>query len=89
MIIVDGSKGEGGGSVLRLASALALIRQEKIRIDNIRKKRANPGLRPQHLYGLLALTELCGGELKGGTVGSDSITFSPNNSWKSELRISI
>ncbi len=89
MITIDGSEGEGGGSILRLASALALIRQEKIRIDNIRKKRANPGLRPQHLQGLIALTDLCGGELIGGKVGSNSITFIPNNSWNPTLKISI
>ena len=41
------------------------------------------------LYGLLALTEFCGGELKGGNVGSESITFIPNNSWKSDLEVSI
>ena len=39
MRIVDGSQGEGGGSVLRLASALALINNEKVKIDNIRRKR--------------------------------------------------
>ncbi|MHA2053999.1 MAG: RNA 3'-terminal phosphate cyclase [Candidatus Hodarchaeales archaeon] len=89
MINIDGSEGEGGGSILRLASALALIKQEKIKINNIRKKRANPGLRPQHLHGLLALTDLCGGELKGGTVGSNSIIFIPNNSWKPTINISI
>ena len=56
MKVIDGSQGEGGGSILRLATALALINHEQIKIVNIRKKRANPGLRSQHLFALKALT---------------------------------
>jgi RNA 3'-terminal phosphate cyclase (ATP)/RNA 3'-terminal phosphate cyclase (GTP) len=89
MRTIDGSQGEGGGSILRIATALALINQEEITIENIRKKRSTPGLRPQHLLGLRALTELSGGELIGGHVGSEKITFSPGNDWKSELKIRI
>ena len=57
---IDGSQGEGGGSILRLASALALINEEKVKIENIRKKRPTSGLRPQQLLGLQALTEIWG-----------------------------
>lgn len=89
MRIVDGSQGEGGGSVLRLASALALINNEKVKIDNIRRKRPVPGLRPQHLLGLQALKEMCGGELIGGAVGSESIMFHPGSEWKSKIHVDI
>ena len=86
---IDGSQGEGGGSILRLASALALINEEKVKIENIRKKRPTPGLRPQHLLGLQALTEMCGGELIGGAVGSESIIFHPGSQWESHIHIKI
>ncbi len=89
MRIVDGSQGEGGGSVLRLASALALINNERIKIDNIRRRRPVPGLRPQHLLGLQALKEMCGGELIGGDVGSESIIFHPGSEWKSKIYVNI
>jgi len=89
MQIIDGSQGEGGGSILRLASALALINEETVKIKNIRKKRPIPGLRPQHLLGLQALTEMCGGELIGGAVGSESIIFHPGSLWKSHVHIKI
>ncbi len=89
MRCIDGSQGEGGGSVLRVATALALINQESIKIDNIRKKRPVPGLRPQHLFGLQALSDLCGGELIGGAIGSEEITFHPDSDWKSDLSITI
>ena len=89
MQIIDGSQGEGGGSILRLASSLALINNEKVKIENIRKKRPVPGLRPQHLYGLRALTEMCGGELFGDNIGSESIVFHPGTEWKSQIRVEI
>ncbi|HDI73358.1 MAG TPA: RNA 3'-phosphate cyclase, partial [Candidatus Altiarchaeales archaeon] len=49
MISIDGSKGEGGGQVLRTSIALSAVTQKPVRIFNIRAKRSNPGLRPQHL----------------------------------------
>ncbi|MHA1993512.1 MAG: RNA 3'-terminal phosphate cyclase [Candidatus Hodarchaeales archaeon] len=89
MRLVDGSQGEGGGSVLRIATAFALVNQESITIENIRKKRPVTGLRPQHLLGLRALTDLCSGELVGGEIGSEKITFHPGSDWKSNLVVNI
>jgi RNA 3'-terminal phosphate cyclase (ATP) len=86
---LDGSHGEGGGSILRLATALALITQEPIKIINIRQNRKNPGLQTQHLMGIHALSEFCGGELKGDFLGSKTITFYPSNSWKDHLKIEV
>ncbi|MHA1976405.1 MAG: RNA 3'-terminal phosphate cyclase [Candidatus Hodarchaeales archaeon] len=89
MHLIDGSQGEGGGSVLRIATAFALVNQETITIKNIRKKRPVSGLRPQHLLGLQALTDLCGGELIGGEIGSERITFHPGSDWKTNLVVTI
>ncbi|MHA2223824.1 MAG: RNA 3'-terminal phosphate cyclase [Candidatus Hodarchaeales archaeon] len=85
----DGSQGEGGGAVLRLVTSLAIVKQESVKITNIRKKRPKPGLQTQHLVGLRALAEFCGGELKGDSLGSDTISFIPSNSWKKHLKIYI
>ncbi|MEM4677898.1 MAG: RNA 3'-terminal phosphate cyclase, partial [Acidilobaceae archaeon] len=46
---IDGSIGEGGGQILRTALAVSAITKIPIKIFNIRAKRENPGLRPQHL----------------------------------------
>ncbi|MFX0170947.1 MAG: RNA 3'-terminal phosphate cyclase [Candidatus Hodarchaeota archaeon] len=89
MHILNGSYGEGGGAILRLATALALINQESIKIVNIRKKRPNPGLRTQHLMGLHALVEFCGGDIEGDYLGSENIKFTPSNDWRSHLSIKI
>lgn len=89
MHIYDGSLGEGGGSILRLVTSLALVTQEPVKIVNIRKNRPNPGLQTQHLVGLRALAEFCGGELRGDTLGSETISFVPSNSWNSNLKIYV
>ncbi|MFX1515669.1 MAG: RNA 3'-terminal phosphate cyclase [Promethearchaeota archaeon] len=89
MQIYDGSVGEGGGSILRLVTALSLVAQEPVKIINIRKNRPKPGLQTQHLVGLQALTEFCGGELNGDYLGSETISFVPSNSWKSILKIHV
>ncbi|TFG04851.1 MAG: RNA 3'-terminal phosphate cyclase [Promethearchaeota archaeon] len=77
LIEIDGSYGEGGGSILRLACALAVLTKKSVRIYNIRKNRPTPGLKTQHLVGLQALAEISNGELENGEIGSTSISFKP------------
>ena len=54
MIDIDGSRGEGGGQVLRTSLALAAITGQAVRLTNIRAGRRNPGLAPQHLTAVRA-----------------------------------
>ena len=55
---IDGSFGEGGGAILRIAAGFSYLFNQPIQIKNIRANRPKPGLRMQHLMGLKALTEL-------------------------------
>ncbi|MFX0013518.1 MAG: RNA 3'-terminal phosphate cyclase [Promethearchaeota archaeon] len=87
--VYDGSLGEGGGSILRLVTSFALVMQEPVKIVDIRKNRPNPGLQTQHLVGLRALADFCGGELEGDHIGSGTVFFTPANSWNSDLKISV
>ena len=91
MIEIDGSYLEGGGQILRTACALSAIRQIPCYIFNIRKGRKEPGLKPQHLLGLRALSELCNGKSEGDYLGSEEIWFYPGSldKTKRELRIKI
>jgi len=50
---------------------------QPIRIFNIRINRPNPGLRPQHLTGVLEAAKLCHADVKNAKIGSTEITFVP------------
>ena len=89
MISIDGSKGEGGGQVLRTSIALSAVTQKPVRIFNIRAKRSNPGLRPQHLNAINSLAELCDAELKNAVVNSMEIEFIPQEIKSGKLDIDI
>ncbi|XP_076326575.1 RNA 3'-terminal phosphate cyclase-like [Tachypleus tridentatus] len=77
IITIDGGVMEGGGQILRMAMAFSALLRKPIRVTNIRAGRSNPGLRPQHLTGLQLVRDLCGGQLKGGEIGSTDISFYP------------
>jgi len=76
---IDGSYGEGGGQILRSAVTLSCITKIPIQIENIRKNRRVPGLRPQHLTAIKLLTKICNAEVQGLNVGSTAIKFIPKN----------
>jgi RNA 3'-terminal phosphate cyclase (ATP) len=77
MIEIDGSYGEGGGQIVRTAAALSAVTGKPIRIRNIRKNRPKPGLAPQHVHAILALSEICNGRTAGVRPLSQEITFEP------------
>lgn len=76
-IVVDGSKGEGGGQILRNSISYAAILRQRLRIHNVRAGRSNPGLRAQHLTGLQLVASIYGGTLKGDSIGSTEIEYEP------------
>ncbi len=77
MLQIDGSKGEGGGQVLRSSLALSMATGMPFEIVNIRAKRSKPGLLRQHLTAVEAAAKLCGAKVSGAAVGSLSLSFSP------------
>ncbi len=77
MIKVDGSQKSGSGTILRLSVAIAAILNEPLYIYNIRQKRPQPGLKPQHLEAVLTAAKLCNATLKGAKIGSKELWLYP------------
>ncbi len=77
MLEIDGSQKSGSGTILRLSVALAGILNEPLHILNIRQRRTQPGLRPQHLEAVLTAAKLCNAEVEGAKQGSRELWFTP------------
>jgi len=75
---VDGAQRSGSGTILRISVALASILNEELHIYNIRKKRSQPGLRPQHLESVFVAAKLSGAEVRGAKIGSEELWFKPS-----------
>ena len=70
---IDGSRGEGGGQILRTSLALSMITQRPLRMRKIRAGRPKPGLRRQHLACVEAAARLCHAEVRGAELSSQEL----------------
>ncbi|MBY9018434.1 MAG: RNA 3'-phosphate cyclase [Candidatus Lokiarchaeota archaeon] len=90
IIKLDGSIGEGGGSIIRLSAGFSTLFNQPIHIFNIRANRQKPGLRQQHLLGLRTLAELTNSDLSPCEVGSKEIKLIPGGPiQKSEINVNV
>jgi RNA 3'-terminal phosphate cyclase (ATP) len=76
-LLIDGSRGEGGGQILRTSLALSAVTGRPFRIERIRARRPKPGLQRQHLAAVQAAAAVCGAEVRGATLGSTALDFVP------------
>ena len=86
---VDGSQKSGSGTILRLSIALASVLGKGLHIYNIRQKRSQPGLRPQHLEAVLTAAKLCDAETEGATLNSQELWFKPREIKGGNIRAEI
>lgn len=77
MIDIDGSRGEGGGQVLRTSLALSVMLGRPLRMRKVRHGRPKPGLARQHLAAVRAAAEISRADVEGASVGSTSLRFTP------------
>jgi RNA 3'-terminal phosphate cyclase (ATP) len=79
LIKIDGSQGEGGGQILRTAISLSAITGKPVEVTNIRAKRSNPGLRPQHVTAIKIIADLFHAKFENLKIGADWIRFLPSD----------
>jgi RNA 3'-terminal phosphate cyclase (ATP) len=88
-IHIDGRQGEGGGQILRTSLALAALLRQPVTIDNIRANREQPGLKTQHLAGVLALARITDAEVIGAHKHSTRLDFAPRTLKGGKYRFEI
>lgn len=89
MLVIDGSRGEGGGQVARVSLALAAALRRPVRVENIRAGRPQPGLKAGHVAAFVALAQLCDGEVHGATLGSTAVELRPGVTLGGEYTFAI
>ncbi len=77
LITLDGAMGEGGGQVLRSSLSLSAVTGRPFKLERVRAARRKPGLMRQHLTAVRAAAEICGAQVDGAALGSDTVTFRP------------
>lgn len=88
-IEIDGSRGEGGGQVLRSALALSIITGNPVHLYNIRAGREKPGLMAQHLKAVDAAAAVSKAEVHGAALLSQEIHFRPSGVQSGRYRFEI
>lgn len=89
LLSLDGSRGEGGGQILRTALALSTVTGQPFEMVKIRARRPVPGLRPQHLAAVRAATLVSGAKVGGGFEGSPDLRFEPGTIGAGDYRFEI
>ncbi len=89
LISIDGSYLEGGGQIARTSVALSAVTEKPCKVINIRKGRKKPGLKAQHLKGIEAVVKLTNGKVKGLTIGSNEIEFTPGKIKGGKYKIDV
>ncbi len=89
MIKIDGSRGEGGGQIIRSALALSAVTGTPFEIERIRGNRKKPGLLRQHLTAVNAAREVCDAGVTGANLHSSHLIFAPGKIQAREFNFRI
>jgi RNA 3'-terminal phosphate cyclase (ATP) len=76
-ILLDGSHGEGGGALVRVALAMSALTQQPMRVSTVRGGQRYQGLHAEDLVLIRALKESTKAETTGAEAGSQEFSFLP------------
>jgi RNA 3'-terminal phosphate cyclase (ATP) len=88
-LAIDGSRGEGGGQVLRTALTLSAATGQAFEMTRIRAGRTRPGLQPHHLAAIRAAGLACSAKVNGAFDGSPDLRFEPGSVGHGDFRLEI
>ncbi len=88
-LTIDGSRGEGGGQIVRTAVTLSCLTGRPVRLVNVRANRPNPGLGNQHLAAIRAAASICGARMEGAALGAREVLFEPGPAQAGTYRFSV
>ncbi|MEQ1821776.1 MAG: RNA 3'-terminal phosphate cyclase [Fimbriimonadaceae bacterium] len=78
LVVLDGTYGEGGGSLIRTALAMSAITQQPVRVSSVRGNLKAQGLQPEDLTILNAFKQSTHAETAGAEFGSTEFSFLPS-----------
>jgi RNA 3'-phosphate cyclase len=89
MIELDGSYGEGGGALVRVALALSTLTGKEFKVVKIRAGREKGGLKAQHIAAINALKQMTNAETNEVSLGSTELYFKPGRIKRGKYEIDI
>jgi RNA 3'-terminal phosphate cyclase (ATP) len=88
-VTIDGSRGEGGGQIVRSSLALSMLTGKPVSIENMRARRDKSGLMRQHLTAVHAAAAICSAEVSGAAIGSSKLDFRPGRARPGAYRFDV
>ena len=79
MLEIDGSRGEGGGQMVRTTVAMSTVTGIPVHLTRIRENRPTNGLSRQHVAAVNAVARMTGSEVEGCKIGSGDLFFVPGD----------
>lgn len=89
MIEIDGSRGEGGGQMVRTSVAMSTVTGIPVHLTRIRENRPTNGLSKQHVAAVRAVAEMAGSRVEGCSVGSPELYFYPGTDQVYDIEMNI
>lgn len=77
---IDGSRGEGGGQIVRTSLSLSAVLGRSVKVEKIRNGRTTPGLQAQHMTGARLVAEIASAPIHGANKGSSSFVLEKTTS---------